>query len=353
MTAPLSSQDFLEELIRGLQKRSINFVVAQNSLGYDLDEIFITDLHELIILVNKLLDVDAVRWVLELRTPLNLRITFFTENVNEFKLRILRAVSQLEKEGIQLNTLEQILSVQYPTAKNLHLILGSLEKWCETKYGKAAIPQIDFSTHSQKSPRSSTTESTFQNPIPFQPNTQTPSSHEASLIKASNQDLSLQLQNAIKTYWTEKYLARYLKISQLQLKELTKTFDIQREVCGHDVLYFFDRPLALKTYFNHILKGIFDEFSLKYEEISRQVFFLPNHKIAIIFFDGGKDQLEGLAEDLIQRYSIIFVVPEKRKLDLAKLQREQVQVIPLAYNQVRNTLAHLAHRSTNYALILK
>jgi hypothetical protein len=304
-------------------------------------------------LVNNLLDVDAIRWVLELRTPLNLRITFFTENVNDFKLCILRAISQLEKEGIKLNTLEHRLSVQYPTEENLQRILDSLEKWYELKNTEEALPRIGSSTQSQRSPLYNTIESAIQNPIPSQSTKQTLASTEEKIIEGNNQDLSLRLQNAIKTYWTEKYLARYLKTSQLQLKELATILDIQREVCGQDVIYFFDRFLALKTYFNHILKGIFDEFSLKYEEIARHVFFLAKHKTAIIFFDGEKDQLEALAEDFIQRYSIIFVVPEKRKLAFGKVLSEFYQVIPLAYDKIRNSLVHLVHKGTDYDLLSK
>jgi hypothetical protein len=156
----------------------------------------------------------------------------------------------------------------------------------------------------------------------------------------------MQLRNAIKTYWTERYLARFLNLSVEKAREMAQRIGIGREVCGQEILYFFERPKALRAYFVHLVKGLLEELGFRYEEGPDQAFFLPEFSLAVMFFDGSKEQLRILAEDYARSYDLIFVVPEQLRITIGRIQDDLFRVIPLARNHIASALRGLAQQSS-------
>ena len=243
-----SLQDYTSVFIKGLKKRGIDFVISQDALGCQITEIFITEAKELILFSTKQLNVSTIRWVLQIRTPLKVRLTFFVPEPTKFKLQLMRAVSELKQNVLEIPNIEYAISVQELTTANLHRFIDSLENWFQIKTNGRPLPFLKA----------------LKSPIPPRNTTDEPFSKK-------QKDLYVHLRNAIKTYWTERYFSRYLNSPSENVKEVAKRIGVQREVCGHEILYFFDRSKALGTYFDHIIKGILKELDLQFQETSRLV----------------------------------------------------------------------------------
>lgn len=319
MTTAISVHDFFSKLINGLKERKIEFVVAQDSLGCELDEIYISDAKELVLFPKRMLDQITIQWLLTIRTPLKVRLTIFTNHVTEFKIRIVRAVTQLKQDGIEIPNIEHAISIQQLSNPNLQRLLDSLENWHIIKTNGRPFPS---SQHEQ-----------------LKHNLRLKKDNPLTLDKY--QDLHIHLRNVIKSYWTEYYLARYLNFSPLNIKELVKRIGIQFELCGEETIYFFNRTKALKTYFSHILKGILNELDLQYQETASSGFRVPNLHLAVFFFDGEKEDLRILAEEYVKTLNLIVVVPEKLRIKIGKIQDDLFQVIALDKSKIQSVLEHL------------
>ncbi len=312
----LSVADFVSKLKRGLESRNIDFVVSEEALGCNITEVYVTEARELIIFPGDKLDTISIQWILQVRTPLKVRITFFSKAVSELKIRLLTAISKLKRDGLEIPQTEQVISVQDLTENNIQRLLDSLEKWVNIKTNGRPLPLIQtFSSKLKKENYSS--------------NGQKP------------EDLHVHLRNAIKTYWTERYFARYMNIPSLKVKELANRIGIQRQICGHETLYFFDRKKALGTYFEHIIKGILDELKLKYRETSNHDFFLPDLHLRLHFFDGEKEQLKILAGEHVHNRDLIIIAPEALRRNIERIQDDFFQVLPLNQDKIKSALTFL------------
>ncbi|MFX1474668.1 MAG: hypothetical protein ACFFCO_04195 [Promethearchaeota archaeon] len=352
MKSILSNQEFLEFLVEGLSQRDLKHVVSHNAFGHKIEEVFITEARELVMLPEGLLEQNTIRWILEIRTPLSIRLTIFTHNVSEFKLRVVQAISELVKDGIDIPNLEHSVSVQELSFVNIQRLLDSLENWRDF-----AIRGSVNSQPQQKTKTRETTLTSFEHPsfthslTRHQGNSvHDVTSSDFSIDSIDHQSLHLNLRNAIKTYWTERYLARYLKTTPEKAREIARRIGVSREVCGREVLYFFNRLEALSKYFSHILKGILDELKIQYEETSQRLFFLPTLCLVVMFFDGNKEQLRFVAEDYARTHDVIFVVPERLRATIGRITDDYFQITPLARDHIFSLLQHTLK---NRALITK
>jgi hypothetical protein len=353
MKSVLSIQDFLEFLVEGLNKRGLKHVVSHNAFGRKIGEVFITEARELVILPEELLDQDTIRWILEIRTPLSIRLTIFTQSVSEFKLRIMRAISKLVEDGIDIpNNLEHIVSVQDLTYENIMRYLDSLENWRDIAIGSRVDSRFEKPTRLREEtpPPVESTLLAYSPTIDKESTTHDGTSEEISSDSIDYQSLHMNLRNAIKTYWTERYLARYLKETPEKAREVARRIGLTRELCGREPLYFFNRAEALSKYFSHILKGILDELKIKFEETSQRLFFLPQLSLVVMFFDGEKEQLRFIAEDYARTHDVIFVVPERLRATIGRITDDYFQVTPLARDHIFSLLQHIMK---NRALLTK
>lgn len=348
MTLVHSSQDFLDNLLEGLKQRKINFVVTRNSLGCKIDEVFIGEARVLVILPNGVLNQDVIRWILEIRTPLKVRLIIFVKDVNEYKIRVMRSVSDLKNEGVLIPNIEHSISIHERSDQNLQRMLESLENWLVLRTHGRPLPneRMKRVTARQSASYSPPSSRNFSSPLLHQSLMRTAIKNNQAVPLDNLHDLHIHLRNAIKTYWTEHYLARYLHMSVDKARDLAQRIGIHQEICGKEVLYFFNRTEALSTYFVHILKGVLEELDIKYEETGNETFFLPDFHIAIKFFDGDKEQLRTLAENYVKTHDLIFVVPERLRIKIGKIQDDFFQVIPLSQNSITSILQQLIRRRT-------
>jgi len=343
MASLVSVEGFIEGLIEGLKERGISFVVSRGTLGCQLSEIFIEEARELVLIPEGVLSQDLIRWILEIRTPIRIRLSIFTNEVTEYQLRVIRAVSELKEDGVLIPDVEDAISIQELSNRNLVRLLESLENWHDLKTSGRPLPRETCASRTAITTRRFARVASEQGDAP-------PCSENGALIRSdaspeTHTDLHMQLRNAIKTYWTERYLTRFLNLPVEKAREMAQRIGIGHEVCGQEVLYFFDRSRALKAYFVHLLKGVLEELGFRYEEGPDQAFFLPEYSLAVVFFDGNKEQLQILAEDYARSYDLIFVVPEQLRITIGRIQDDLFRVIPLARDQVASALRGLAQQS--------
>lgn len=242
MKSVLSIKDFLEFLLEGLSQRDLKYVVSHNAFGCRIGEVFITEARELVMISEELLEENTIRWILEIRTPLSMRLTIFTHNVPEYKLRVTRAISELLKDGIDIPNIEHVVSVQELSYENIQRLLDSLENWRDLVIGSKSC-----SSFAQKIKFRETTLSSFEPPSFTHSLTkrQGNSVHDVTSGDISNdsvdyQSLHISLRNAIKTYWTEQYLARFLKTTPEKARAIACRIGVSRELCGREV------PISLR-----------------------------------------------------------------------------------------------------------
>lgn len=324
--SPTKDQEFISDLLTGLKTRGLDFIVSENALGCQLTEVYITEAQELILFPLRRLNVETLRWILEVRTPLKVRMTFFTSKVRELKVQLMRAISGLKSEGINIPNIEHAISVQELTETNVSRLLESLETGLQLNIDGRTIPPNQISKSDDLSDSS----------------TKTPTFSEKRQI------FYLHLKNAIKTYWTERYFTRYLNIPLQNAKSLAKQIGIQYEVCGQETLYFFERQKALEKYFIHIMKGILEKLSLQYQETPHHTFFIPPLRLALHLFDGEKDQLKILANDCANNYDTIIVVPEALQRNIGRFQGDFFQVLPLDQKRIKEALKRVVRQRIEY-----
>lgn len=322
----ISIRNYVSQLIEGLRKRNIDFVLSEDALGCDITEIYITEANQLIIFFLKNFDTTTIQWLLRVRTPLKVRITIFSSDVSKIKLRLLNAIGILKQEGLAVPNFDQAISVQDLTGKNIQRFLESLENWVVLKSNGGTLPKIKTS---------------------FYPSTSKIKENHSSAAQ-KQEDLHVHLRNAIKTYWTERYFARYLNIPSKKIQELASRIGIQREVCGTDTLYFFDRKKGLGTYFKHIVKAILSELNLKYQETSQHDFFLPDLHLTLHFFDSEKEQLKILASEYAQNHDLIVIAPEALRRNIGRIQNDFFQVLPLNQKKIKGALIRIIHQRIDY-----
>ncbi|MFX1318973.1 MAG: hypothetical protein ACFE9D_03640 [Promethearchaeota archaeon] len=317
--------NYVTKLIRGLETRGIDFVVSEGALGCNVTEIFVTEAHELIIFPLDSLDTVSIQWILQVRTPLNIRITLFSSEVPKLKIQVCNAIKKLTQDGVEIPQTQQSLSIQDLTETNINRFLGSLENWANIKTNGRPLPDVKISKS-------------------------LPESEEeySSSNEQNREDLHVHLRNAIKTYWTERYFARYMSIPLQKVKELAEKIGIQREVCGHETLYFFNRKRALETYFAHIIKCILNELNLKYQETSMHDFSLPDLHLRIHFFEGEKEQLKILASEYVQNRDLIVITPESLRKAIGLIQDDIFQVMPLDQDKIKATLIKIVRQRIDY-----
>jgi len=343
MASLVSVQSFVEGLTEGLKERGFSFAISRGTLGYQLSEIFIEEARELILIPEGILNQDSIRWILEIRTPIRIRLTIFTNDVTEYRLRIMRAVSDLKGDGILIPNVEDAISIQELSNRNLVRLLESLENWHDLRISGRPLPRENPAS------RTATTTRGFAR-VASEQDGAAPCLENGVLIRSdasaeTHTDLHMQLRNAIRTYWTERYLSRFLNLSIEKAREMAQRIGIGREVCGQEILYFFDRSKALRAYFVHLLKGILEELGFRYEEGPNQAFFLPEFSLAVVFSDGNREQLQILAEDYARSYDLIFVVPEQLRLTIGRIQDDLFRVIPLTRNHIAGALRGLVQQS--------
>ena len=338
-----SAEEIMDALLEGLKRRNIPFISSCGGLIDNLREVFIEEANELIIIPDGVLDLDMVRWILEVRTPLRIRLTFFTPYVTEYKVRLLHVVSELRNKGISIPNLEYAISVQEPSESNLNKLLDALENWHHLKtHGRPILLSRCVARSGSITPPSSM--GLARNPA-LLPETAISSSTPASSSRMKlNDELHTKLLESIKTYWTENYLARFLNVSKEKVRELVKATGIQREVCGREVIYFFDRAKGLSTYFIHIIKGILYELGIDYEETPNHVFFLPQFDVIIFFFDGQKEQLPPLVEDYAKTNDLIVVVPEELRTKIGLIQDDYFHLATLSRDQISAVIKQVIKR---------
>jgi hypothetical protein len=324
--SPVSIGNYVSQLIEGLRKRNIDFVLSEDALGCDITEIFITEANQLLIFPTKNFDTTTIQWLLRVRTPFKVRITIFSSGVSKIKLLLLNAIDTLKQEGLAIPNFDQAISVQDLTGKNIQRFLDSLENWAVLKSNGRPLPKIRTS---------------------FPPSTSKIKENHSSVAQKL-EDLHVHLRNAIKTYWTKRYFARYLNIPPKKIQELASQIGIQREVCGNDTLYFFDRKKGLGTYFEHIVKAILNELNLKYQETSQHDFFLPNLHLTLHFFDGEKEQLKILASEYTQNHDLIVIAPEASRRNIRRIQDDFFQVLPLNQEKIKGALIRIIRQRIDY-----
>jgi hypothetical protein len=306
-------------LIQGLQKHNIDFVLSDVALGCPLTEVYITQVQELILFPPKQIDSATLQWILEIRTPLKVRLTFFSEDLTNLKLQLTRALSTVQKNGLPIPNLGRAISIQELSKENIQRLLESLENWVTLSANGRPLPAI------------------------------LPEKNEGSNPpQLEHKDLHVHLRNAIKTYWTERYLARYLNTPIENVKKITKKIGIQREVCGREILYFFERSKALSTYFTHIVKGILTELELQFKETLTHEFYLPDLQLGLYFFDGEIDQLQILAGECATNHDLIIVVPEPLRRNIGRIQDAFFQILPLDQERIKSTLKRTVQQRLHY-----
>jgi hypothetical protein len=139
-----------------------------------------------------------------------------------------------------------------------------------------------------------------------------------------------------------------MNLPSQKLKALAKRLGIQREVCGHDTLYFFNREKALEKYFIHITKAVLDELNLKYKETSTQAFFLPDLQLTLHLFDGEKEHLRILAGESAQNRDLIVIAPDTLRRRLGVKQDDLFQILPLDKDKIKNALMRIARQRIDY-----
>jgi hypothetical protein len=344
MASVIPVKDFIEALAEGLKERKIDFAVSLSTPAYQVSEIFIEEARELILVPESLLSQDSIRWILENRTPIRICLTIFTSEVTECKLRVMRVVSDLRKEGVEIPNVEDAISIQELSDRNLVRLLESLYNWHDLKISGRPLPQRNCAKSSPTTARpSGSMEAEHVEAVPCV--------EDASAIQQcgsprTHADLYVQLRNGIKTYWTERYLTRFLKLSPEEAREIAQRVGMCREACGHEILYFFDRTKALRAYFVHLVKGVLEELGIRYEERPDQRFLVPDCSLAVLFFDGNREELQVLAEDYARSYDLIFVVPEQLRVTIGRIQDDFFRVIPLARYQIVNALRGLVQQSS-------
>ncbi len=320
-----SIQDSISVFLKGLKKRGVDFVISQDALGFQITEVYVTEAKELILFPSKRLDVSTIHWVLQIRTPLKVRLTFFVPEPTKFKLQLMRAVSEFKQNVLEIPNIEHAISVQELTTASLNRFLDSLENWFQIKTNGRPLPFLKTSK-SSITPRTTTEEPTSN----------------------KQKDLYVHLRNAIKTYWTERYFSRYLNTPSENVKEIAKRIGVQREVCGHEVLYFFDRSKALGTYFDHIIKGILKELNLQFQETTRHVFYVPDLHLGLHFFDGEKEQLKILAGEYANNHDLVIVVPETLRKNIGRIQDDFFEVLPLNQEKIKATLVKVVRQRIDF-----
>lgn len=323
---PSSIQEYIGAFLGSLKNRCIDFVLSEDALGCKLTEVYITEAQELVLFPLAHIDIETLRWILEIRTPLKARMKFFIREAAELKNKVLQVVSELKAEGIDIPNAANSISVHELTETNLSWFLDSLENWSKPSNDRRSLPLLQTlnSKEVQKS----------QEP---------PSSRSEK-----HDNLYLHLRNAIKTYWTQRYLTRYLNIPSESVKELSKRIGIQCERCGSETLYFFERSKALETYFKHIIKGILDELSLQYREASNHVFFLSDLHLVLYFFDGEKEQLKILAREYADKHNVIIVVPETLRRTIDHHRDDFFQILPLDQEKIKRSLQKMVRQRIDF-----
>ncbi len=316
---------FVSKLVQNLRNQNIDFVVSEDALGCDITEVYVTEAHELLLFPKNQLDIDSIQWILRVRTPLKLRITIFSTGVSKIKVRLLRAIDELRKDGLDITHIQQAISIQELTEENVQRFSDSLVNWANLTSNERPLPQVQTSRISSK-----TKEGNLHS------------------ISQKQENLCLHLRNAIKTYWTERYFARYMNLPAQKLEALAKRLGIQSEVCGHDTLYFFNRSKALETYFVHITKAVLAELNLKYQETSTQDFFLPDLQLTLHFFDGEKEQLRILAGEYAQNRELIVIAPDSLCKRISVIQDDFSQLLPLNQDKIRNALLRIVRQRIDY-----
>jgi len=311
--------EHVTNLIHGLQKCGIDFVVSDAALGCQLIEIYVTKAQELILFPSKTTDSTTLQWILEVRTPLNVRLTFFPDDVVNFKTQLMQAISAVQDNGLIIPNIDRVISIYELSEQNILRLLESLENWKTVKHPGDRPPGLQLTSHSINKDRSSS--------------------------EAKREDLRAYLQTAIKTYWTERYFARYLNTPRENIEKIANNIGIQREVCGHETLYFFERSKALRTYFVHVVKGILTELNLQYRETLTHEFYVLDLRLGIHFFDGEIDQLRILAGEYTNNHELIIVVPGSLLTQIERIRNQFFEVLPLDQGKIKTTLikAHQQH----------
>ncbi len=322
----LSTHNHLTDLIKGLKKRDINFVVSEEALGCQIAEVYITEALELILLPHYRLDTSQLRWILEIRTPLKVRMTFLTSDVKELKIQLARVVTELKQEGLIIPNIEQAISVLELTKENIARLLDSLENWSNLRIKSRPLSSIQTS----------------------KPTLSLSTKNSSGFMRINQEDLHVNLRNAIRTYWTERYFARYLNLPMENVKEVAKRIGIQREVCGKDTLYFFDRAKALGTYFVHVVKGLLTDLGVQYRETATHDFFLPELQLGLHFFDGEKEQLKIFAGEYANSHDLIIVVSDVLRRKIGRIQDGFFQVLPLDQDKIKESLVKTIRQRVDY-----
>lgn len=321
-----SPVNYIAKLIQGLRIQNIDFILSENALGCLITEVYITEAHELIMFPDDQLDTIALQWVLQVRTPLKVRIIIFSAEASKLKTQLANAINKLRLEGLEISQTEHAISIQELTEENIQLLLNSLEKRINIISNESQSPQI-------------------QNPaIP----SIKPSKKNYSSSNQIQGDLYTHLRNAIKTYWTERYFARYMNFPSEKVKDLAEQIGIQHEVCGKDVLYFFDRKKALETYYKHIIKGMLDELNLKYRETSQHDFFLPELNLTLRFFNDEIEQLERVGVGAVKNRNLIIIAPKALQRNIEQIPDAFFQVLPLDQDKIKAVLIRAIRRRVDY-----
>jgi hypothetical protein len=344
MASPISVQSFVDALLEGLRECNAKFVISRGTLRCQLSEVFIEEANELILIPEGLLSQDSIHWTLEIRTPLKIRLTIFTNEVTEYKLRVARAVADLREDGIVIPNVENAISIQELSNRNLARLLESLENWHDLKTSGRRLPRQDCAGPAPSKIRNSAGAPSERVPAAWCLGSGVPIHGDVSPERQT--DLYMQLRDAIKTYWTERYLMKFLNLPAEKARETARRIGIDHEVCGQEILYFFDRSKALRTYFVHLVKGSLEELGFHYEEGPNQAFFLPEFNLVVVFLDGDKEQLQILAEEYARSYDLLFVVPEQLRITIGRIPDDFFRVIPLTRACIASTLRGLVHQNT-------
>lgn len=319
----LSITKYVSILIDGLAARNIDYVMSDDALGCHVTEVYVTEAQALILFPENQLDTEAIQWILQVRTPLSVRITFFSQDVSKLEINLLKAINELKQSGLEVPQIEHSISVQNLAKNNIQRLLDSLEKRTSLKGNGRFPPLVQTSM--------------ISNP-------------QKNAIEAKNEkqeELHNHFRNAIKTYWTERYFARYVNIPSQKLRILAKRIGIQHETCGHETLYFFDRKKALATYFKHIIKGILDELKLKYQEIN-QDFFLPDLNLTLHFFHGEKESLRIPTNRYAKNRNLLVITPETLQRNIGQIQDAFFQVLPLDQDKIKRALIKIIQQRIDY-----
>ncbi len=318
----LSITNHVSKLKDGLRTRNIEYVVSEDALGCNINEVYVIGAQELIIFPENQLDTKSIQWILQVRTPLTVRITIFSKDSSILKTRLMKAITTLKKDGLVIPHTEHAISVQELTENNIQLLLDSLENRPNLKTNGRPFPCVQTSLVS--------------------------TNVTVDSISEKQEDLHIYLRNAIKSYWTERYFARYMNIPSQKVKVLAKRIGIQHEKCGHETLYFFDRKKALGTYFEHIIKGILDALKLKYQETSSHDFFLPDLHLTLHFIDKEKEQLKIQAGEYTKNRNLIVIVPESLHRNIGRIQDDFFQVLPLNQDKIKTALIRVIRQRIDY-----